>query len=328
MIDAAMPFLDCALNCDEAAAALGRLRLAGSKITVETARLIQHKPARRAVIEYQVRIESLAGGSEIRTLVGKARAKGLDRKSFELTRQLAAEFEATEPDTVHIPRPFGVLPEFNMWLQEKVPGTRLTEFLLAGDARTLGTRVARALHKIHCSRVAAPSEHTLNDELKILDRRLKDVSAAKPELAARIDALLARCHELVRSIPTPRPSPIHRDFHPGQVLVDGPRLWLLDFDLFSTGDPAVDVGNFIAHITELSVRHFGDDRHLATVEQAVEDEYIALTDETIRCPVHAYVLLSLARHIFISTQFEDRRAFTEPLLRLCEERFGCDANKL
>jgi hypothetical protein len=33
-----------------------------------------------------------------------------------------------------------------------------------------------------------------------------------------------------------------------------------------------------------------------------------------------YKTLTLVRHIFISKQLEDRRAFTEGLLELCEER--------
>jgi hypothetical protein len=38
--------------------------------------------------------------------------------------------------------------------------------------------------------------------------------------------------------------------------------------------------------------------------------------------VHGYALLTLARHIWLSMQFPDRRPFTLPLLELCEERLS------
>ena len=127
---------------------------------------------------------------------------------------------------------------------------------------------------------------------------------------------------LAASLPSVIPCPVHRDFHPGQILVDGDRLWLLDFDLFSLGDPAVDVGNFLAHITELSLRHFGDERHLASVEQEFVNSYVALAGEEVRPRLAVYAALTMARHVFISTQFPDRRAFTERILNLAEERVG------
>ena len=34
---------------------------------------------------------------------------------------------------------------------------------------------------------------------------------------------------------------IHRDFYPDQVLVDGARVYLLDLDLYSLGEPPLDV---------------------------------------------------------------------------------------
>src|SRR2546426_9353652 len=38
------------------------------------------------------------------------------------------------------------------------------------------------------------------------------------------------------------------------VIVNGERLFLLDFDLYCEGDPALDIGNFLGHITEQSLR--------------------------------------------------------------------------
>jgi aminoglycoside phosphotransferase (APT) family kinase protein len=118
---------------------------------------------------------------------------------------------------------------------------------------------------------------------------------------------------------------IHRDFYSDQVIVDGPRLYLIDFDLYCLGDPALDIGNFLGHITEQSLRTLGDAGALAEVERALEERFIELSGEAVRPAVRGYAVLTLARHIYLSTRFPERRPWTERLLELCEERLGVAA---
>lgn len=44
--------------------------------------------------------------------------------------------------------------------------------------------------------------------------------------------------------------------------------------------------------------------------------------EPVRPAVRAYTLLTLARHVYLSTLFPERQPFTARLLELCEERLG------
>jgi len=322
-IDPAMPFLERALDLAEAEAALARLpQHVSERVRLEAARLIRHKPGRRAVIEYVVHCSSADAQSGRRVLIGKARAKGLDAKSFRLTSQLAEEFEYREPIAVRVPRPYAILPEFNMWLQEKVLGEPATSFLFADNGTAVCAGIAAAAHKIHRSSVSPLRTHSVEDEMTILTERLRAVAGMNPPWAERIEHLLEQCRRLALTLAAVAPCPVHRDFHPGQILVDPERLWILDFDLFSLGDPAVDVGNFIAHITELSLRQTGDAARYVKLERALEDGYVALAGESIRPRIHIYALLSLARHIHISTQFEERKAFTGRLLDWCEARLA------
>ena len=314
MTDPAMPFLSRAMSPADAQAAFAKLA-GNADIIIESIQLIRHKPGRRAVIEYRVRTNGVA-----RTLIGKARAKGLDQKSFDVTKRLSVEF--SDQSAVCIPRPCDVLPEFNMWFQEKVAGESATKLLLTDAALTLAPRIAKAAHAIHGSAAAPSRTHTIGDEMQILAERLSAVSAAKPEWRERLRNVLSECRSLASSLAEAKLCPIHRDFHPGQLLVDGARLWLLDFDLFSLGDPAVDVGNFIAHVTELSLRHFNDENRLSNVERVIEEAYVALAGEEVRRRIRVYALLTLARHIYISTQFEERRPFTEAILSDCERRLA------
>jgi thiamine kinase-like enzyme len=121
-------------------------------------------------------------------------------------------------------------------------------------------------------------------------------------------------------VPAPKFCGIHRDFYPAQVIVRKGQLYLIDFDLYCQGDPALDVGNFIGHVTEESLRTCGQASALQDREEAMEKRFIELCGEAIRPSVRAYTTLTLARHIYLSTQFPERSAFTESLLELCENR--------
>ena len=104
--------------------------------------------------------------------------------------------------------------------------------------------------------------------------------------------------------------------------MNGSCLYLVDLDLYCDGDPGLDIGNFLGHITEQSLRVLGDPRALADLERAMEERFVELSGEATRAAVRAYATLTLVRHVYLSTLFAERRPFTGTLLELCEERLG------
>jgi hypothetical protein len=159
------------------------------------------------------------------------------------------------------------------------------------------------------------------DELRILHEKLPLVAQLRPELGCRISELLRACDSLGTAIPEPRYTGIHRDFYPDQVLVDGKRLYIVDLDLYCEGDPGLDIGNFLGHLQEWSLRKLGSPDRLREVEEVMVERFIELSGEVVRPSIRAYTLLTLARHIYLSTQFPDRLHLTEQILELCEHRF-------
>jgi thiamine kinase-like enzyme len=157
------------------------------------------------------------------------------------------------------------------------------------------------------------------DELRILRERLPVVSQMKPKWAGRIQRLLDECYRAGSALPKPCGTGIHRDFYGDQVLVDGDHIYLLDFDLYCHGDPSLDIGNFLAHIQEQSLRTLGDPYALAGVAEALEERYVELSGEQTRKCIQVYTALTLVRHIYISTRFPDRQQITGALLELCEQ---------
>src|SRR5881296_2224309 len=159
------------------------------------------------------------------------------------------------------------------------------------------------------------------DELNILNARLPTVAPAGSAWGQRVARLLDAADRLGAATPEPTTCGIHRDFYADQVIVDGERLFLLDFDLYCEGDPALDIGNMLGHITEQGLRTLGDAGALADREQAMEERFVALSGAA-PAAVRAYATLTLVRHVYLSTLFPERRPFTQSLIELSEERLG------
>jgi hypothetical protein len=288
-------------------------------LEVDAIRVVHHKPGRRCLIEYDVRTP--ADGAV--TLIGKVRRQRTGEIDFGLTRALwEAGFDGRSADGVSVPEPLGVSLELQMWLQRKVPGPPATALLDGPGGVALAGRIAEAARKVHVAGVAPWRVHGMADELRVLHDVLGRLAAARPAWALRIARLLAACERLGASVPEPRPCGVHRDFYGEQVLVDGDRLWLIDFDLYCLGDPALDAGNFIGHITEQALREHGDAAALADREAALEERFAALAGDEVRARVRAYVTLTLARHVCLSLERLGDVAFTTRLFELCEERLA------
>ena len=295
----------------------------GGRADLRRIRVIRYKPGRRCVIEYDTEVTRPGRPLEAITLIGKVRRNRYGVSGYELLKAFwQAGFNADAPDGISVPEPIGTIARFRMWLQRKVPGQVATELLPARGGPALARRIVDAADKVHRSGVPTDRSHTMIEELDILDTCLPHVAQMESRLAGRIDRLLDACHRLGDATPeTPRLG-IHRDFYADQVIVHGERLYLIDFDEYCVGDPALDIGNFVGAVTEQSVRTLGDPEALVDVERAAEQRFVEIRGERYRPVVRAYALLTLARQVYVSARIPERRAWIGRLLELCEERFG------
>ena len=326
--DSGIPFLaeglDPALAQVALQAALQSWRPKASRVEIRGARLVRHKPGRRALIEYEA-VFTGEDGVEHVELLGKIRAKGIDRKTPAVMRRLRDAGFAPHSLTgggAFVPEVAGEVPEWHMWLQSKVAGAPLSAWPSGHHGMQLARAVAHALLKLHHTEAKSSRRHTAENELQILQERLVRLAAARQDWESRLHRLLAACRDLTRTLHERPLSGIHRDFHPGQILADGERLWLLDFDLYCQGDPALDVGNFLGHLTEQSIRESDRSEVLSEVQQAVASHYCEHADAHCRSAIESWHTLTLARHVSISTEFPERRPFTGALLACCEKRLG------
>jgi aminoglycoside phosphotransferase (APT) family kinase protein len=207
-----------------------------------------------------------------------------------------------------------------MTIQRRVPGPVATELAGGSGSVEAMSLVAEALHELHFAGIPARRHHTLADELRILDEQLEIAGRVHPGWSQRIERILRACENLAGRLPPPSIQGIHRDFYPDQAIVDGPRITLLDLDLYAFGDPALDVGNFVAHLTEQALRCYGDPNAFCDAERAMGERYVELSSEVTQNAVRTYATLTLARHIHISTRLPTRRHTTSDIVDLCEQR--------
>src|SRR5947208_1616977 len=74
-------------------------------------RVLRYKPGRRCLIEYELSAPELPAKSVM--VLGKVRAKGLDKKCFELMQTLwQGEFGPRSADGIRVPQPIRVIPPF------------------------------------------------------------------------------------------------------------------------------------------------------------------------------------------------------------------------
>jgi len=321
-LDPRIPTLAAALDPTAAARAIEDTAVPWAHVEVLGAELIRHKPGRRALIDYRLALHPSPTGSEepIRVL-GKLRRRRIDYYSYQLAGALQRNgFGRDGPGDVRAPEPFGLVLDLQMWLQRFEAGRVVEPMLLEADAPGLARRIADALHRVHTSPLPRIRRQTLRDELDILNQQLTGAAEASPELALEIDAAHQAARTLAGRIAPGAITGIHRDFHPHQILARADTLVLLDFDLFSEGDPLIDAGNFSAHIQELALRSAGALDSLAEVQSAFEERFLSLTSDARPQDLARHRALALLRHVAISQRIEDRASYTAPILAAAREQ--------
>lgn len=278
--------------------------------------VLRHKPGRRCLIEFVGR--SRTTGEEI-SLIGKVDAKNRQNLRFERQRALwNAGFQFDSIDGISVARPWGVVREWSMWLQEKVKGQTAWRALQSSAGPTIAKQIGYALTKLHDACLVLPSIHTIDDEMRILYDRLSQAADLAPHLAGRILRLGDACQEIVGEHVRGAHCPVHRDFYPDQMLIDGNRIVLVDFDLLCRGEAAIDIGNFRAHLWEHSLCYPLDTRSYTACDAALVNEYVRHRPAVTIASIDVYTVLSLTRHVFLCTKRFDPDSTMPRILDACE----------
>ena len=205
---------------------------------VERVMVISHTPGRHHVLQ----VDTDAGAVVV--------------KSFRRRDDAAALFNnlnrlQDEPfDVLRAPGPLAFCAKEAMVVMALLSGQPLT---IASDATTI-QQAGRALAELHALPLRGNDRHVdLHGQIaELVSPHPAELAAALPAWRAVIDGALGR---LTAFRSRNAAVLLHRDFHLRQLLAEGDRVAVVDWDLLAAGDPTFDIVYFT---TYLETHHAGD----------------------------------------------------------------------
>ena len=228
--------------------------------TDTTTEVLRYKPERRVVSHVSLR--SNAGAH--RELLIRYTAKPHASELSQVARHLRANGIST-------PKPLAALEDGRVSVDEFIQGQQLRETIAAGEANP--EAVADSVARFHAVGLpASVMARTRSEELARAVAGLLGLARWRPELA---QAASSTAELLRRTQPTAcvKPSLLHGDLHTKNVLQTNQGLSFVDLERVSAGDPAIDLGYFLAHGIARPIRNPGESPAAATFAHRVVDHY-------------------------------------------------------
>jgi hypothetical protein len=242
-------------------------RLGPGGATVRGAAVVDGKPGERLLIQYEV--DAVPGD----TVFGKVFADPIAAvRVHETMCHLWDAFAGCgEPTTV--PRPLGLVQGLNLVVYAPAPGVPLDEMLDAPEAPAALGLAGSWLAHLHDAPVPLERRFVVATELVNAADWGGMVAATAPDAGADAVELCRLLRERAEAVTLDEATPIHKDFHPGHVIVDG-SVAVVDFDEARLGDAAFDVAHFCAYLHLAGLRQGLGERQEA-LERAFMEGYSA-----------------------------------------------------
>lgn len=174
----------------------------------------------------------------------KTLRRPIARDTFVSWHRIARWLSSQSNGRFGLPKITAIDPDYRWYVIEgKEEGARTF-----GYDRRDSHEAARLLAALHSTPIRTGKCHRVVDELAILDRWDHAMRSMVRPHVTEIHALREQLNNAVRRM-EPTPSVLlHRDFYASQLIAEGERTWLLDYDTFAAGDAEVDVATYAAHL--------------------------------------------------------------------------------
>lgn len=225
-------------------------------------------------------------------VIGKVYKASRGERVFASMVQLWEDgFHRNAPDGISIPEPLDFSSSLCMLFQEEVPGFPMKTLIKQSSEPAFTRRLARTLAKLHQSPVVLDAPMTVRDHLRRCHPSYQFLTLACPELSAKIEYIVDNAFRIEEFWGEIQFTPIHGDFHLGQVHLENGHTWLIDFDALGYGDPASDLGNLLVFLQ-------GKARQVPNIAELIQvflDEYFSVMDRDISRRIPLYEALTHLR---------------------------------
>jgi len=194
--------------------------------------------------------------------------------------------------------PLGLHRDLGLLLLEYVEGEDLRHAIASDGGDGAFASAAGWLAGLHTLAPLPRLRHvTPQEELAKAAAWCVSLAGRLPGEGSRLARMGERLQQVAVSMHDGNEAMVHRDFYYANVLWDGCRVWVLDFDQLRASDPAFDVGHFLAHLEALAYRATGNARAYAEAGTRFLLSYEAASGCSFRerLPAYrAYTFLKLA----------------------------------
>lgn len=225
-----------------------------------------------------------------RSIVVKRFSDDTGRRTFDHMRQLRDCLAVQEPHgPLAVPRAI-VYDASRRWLvQQEAVGVPFPELVDHRDFPACCRRAGTALAVLHGLDLTAGTTKTIDDHVReLIDPYPLVLGEHYPAYRRLIESTLATLSKT--DMPAKPAVPLHRDYHWRQLLLDGARIWVVDWDLFARGDAVFDVAYFTTYVKN----HFPVGRQAPLID-AFLDGYLTGRPETPLDRMEAYEAFNYLR---------------------------------
>ncbi len=218
--------------------------LLGGEVEGAELTILNHRPGKRCVLAARRSPDDDSNALVIRCLKeGRSR----QQENYELITALRnVGFGDDSKDDIRIPKALGYDDTLATVVIEYVPGEILGRDS-QWDGLHQGRVAASAIAKLHKTPLQIDKRYHPEDELDMLADWVALTSALRPDLSEKLEWAYAQVSDQFARLSAGPLQLVHRDFYCKQLIHDGNKTFLIDFDTLCMADPAIDIANYLAH---------------------------------------------------------------------------------
>ena len=207
-------------------------------------KFLRYQPGKRPVLRYDP-----ANSTSKPAVFAKLARADRSVRAFQIS-MVGSDWLASHRSTASCVRPLAYEPDDAVVLYPEVVGLPLSRHLRrpSQDLMTWLSWAGEGLSLLH----AAPRALAEGLEEDFFHEKIapvcKFVRTLLPKAQAKVDALLEGAQQLYPHLPQELPTLMHSDFKSEHLFLTKDSLTLIDLDDCRLGDPAVDVGTFLADL--------------------------------------------------------------------------------